>query len=142
MRRVLTVAFISGVALMVWTSSLVAQVTTADLVGRVTDNTGAVLPGVTVTVKNDATGIGLFEVYDLDQKVESNLGNISTRGSVGTGNDVMIGGTIVAGVVPARVLFRAIGPSLANFGVSNALEDPVLELHDGNGVLIAWCERW
>jgi hypothetical protein len=84
----------------------------------------------------------LFEVYDLDQTVESNLGNISTRGSVGTGNEVMIGGTIIAGAVPARVLFRAIGPSLTNFGVSNVLGDPVLELHDGNGVLLASNYNW
>ena len=106
---------------------------------------GVINPGaytVVVRGKNDATGIGLFEVYDLDQTVESNLGNISTRGSVGTGNDVMIGGTIIAGAAPARVLFRAIGPSLTNFGVSNALGDPVLELHDGNGVLIASNYNW
>jgi hypothetical protein len=106
---------------------------------------GVINPGaytVVVRGKNDATGIGLFEVYDLDQTVESNLGNISTRGSVGTSNDVMIGGTIIAGAVPARVLFRAIGPSLTNFGVSNALGDPVLELHDGNGVLIATNYNW
>jgi hypothetical protein len=106
---------------------------------------GVINPGaytVVVRGKNNDTGIGLFEVYDLDQTVESNLGNISTRGCVGTGNDVMIGGTIVAGAVPARVLFRAIGPSLANFGVSNALEDPVMELHDGNGVLIASNYNW
>jgi hypothetical protein len=106
---------------------------------------GVINPGaytVVVRGKNDASGIGLFEVYDLDQTVESNLGNISTRGSVGTGNDVMIGGTIIAGAVPARVLFRAIGPSLANFGVANALGDPVMELHDGNGVLLATNYNW
>jgi hypothetical protein len=106
---------------------------------------GVINPGaytVVVRGKSDDTGIGLFEVYDLDQTVESNLGNVSTRGSVGTGNDVMIGGTIVAGAVPARVLFRAIGPSLTNFGVSNALGDPVLELHDGNGALIASNSDW
>jgi hypothetical protein len=70
------------------------------------------------------------------------LGNISTRGFVGTGNDVMIGGTIIAGETPARVLFRAIGPSLTDFGVSNALPNPALELHDGNGVLIAANDNW
>jgi len=106
---------------------------------------GILNPGdytVVVRGKNDATGIGLFEVYDLDQAIDSKLGNISTRGFVGTGNDVMIGGTIIAGDTPARVLFRAIGPSLANFGVSNALGDPVLELYDGNGVLIAANNNW
>ncbi|MFZ1219717.1 MAG: choice-of-anchor Q domain-containing protein [Chthoniobacterales bacterium] len=106
---------------------------------------GILNPGaytVVVRGKNDSTGIGLFEVYDLDNAVESNLGNISTRGLVGTGNDVMIGGTIVVGTVPGKVLFRAIGPSLTNFGVSNALGDPVLELHDGDGVLIATNYDW
>jgi hypothetical protein len=101
---------------------------------------GVINPGAyTVVVRgnNNTTGIGLFEVYDLDQAVESNLGNISTRGFVGTGDDVMIGGTIITGSVPARVVFRAIGPSLTNFGVSNALGDPVLELHDGNGEILA-----
>jgi hypothetical protein len=106
---------------------------------------GILNPGAyTVVVRgnNDATGIGLFEVYDLDQAVDSKLGNISTRGFVGTDNDVMIGGTIIVGATSARVLFRAIGPSLANFGVSNALEDPVLELYNGNGVLIASNHDW
>jgi hypothetical protein len=106
---------------------------------------GVINPGAyTVVVRgnNDAAGIGLFEVYDLDQAADSKMGNISTRGFVGAGNDVMIGGTIIMGGGPARVLFRAIGPSLANFGVSNALEDPFLELHDGNGALIATNPNW
>jgi hypothetical protein len=97
---------------------------------------------VIVRGNNEASGLGLFEVYDLDQEVDSNLGNISTRGFVGTGDNVMIGGTIVRGAVPARVLFRAIGPSLTNFGVSNALGDPVLQLYDGNGVLVAINYDW
>src|SRR5205085_4032637 len=54
----------------------------------------------------------------------------------------MIGGTIIQGVSPARVLFRAIGPSLTNFGISNALGDPVLRLYDGNGQLIATNYDW
>jgi predicted outer membrane repeat protein len=106
---------------------------------------GVIDPGaytVVVRGKNEATGIGLFEVYDLDQTVDSKLGNISTRGFVGTGDEVMIGGTIIAGGVPARVLFRAIGPSLANFGIANPLGNPVLELYDGNGVPIATNYDW
>jgi uncharacterized delta-60 repeat protein len=106
---------------------------------------GIISPGaytVVVRGKNDTTGIGLFEVYDLDQTVDSKLGNISTRGFVETGDNVMIGGTIIMGNVPARVLLRAIGPSLANFGVPNALGDPTLELHDGNGGLIAANDNW
>ena len=54
----------------------------------------------------------------------------------------MIGGTIIAGGVPARVLFRAIGPSLTNFGLPNALDNPILELYDGNGGLVASNYDW
>lgn len=106
---------------------------------------GIINPGaytVVVRGKNDATGIALFEVYDLDQTADSKLANVSTRGFVGTGDNVMIGGTILVGSAPAKVLFRAIGPSLTNFGVPNALGDPVLELYDGNGGLIAVNYDW
>jgi uncharacterized delta-60 repeat protein len=106
---------------------------------------GILNPGaytVVVRGKNDTTGIGLFEVYDLDQTVDSKLANISTRGFVGTGDNVMIGGTIIIGIDPARVLLRAIGPSLTNFGVPNALQDPTLELRDGNGTLMASNDNW
>ena len=61
------------------------------------------------------------------------LANISTRGFIDTGDNVMIGGFIVGGGEPARILVRAIGPTLADFGVQGALADPVLELHDANG---------
>jgi hypothetical protein len=96
---------------------------------------------VVVRGKNDAIGIGLFEVYDLDQTVESKLANISTRGFVETGNNVMIGGTIIVGSSP-RILFRALGPSLSDFGVPQALGDPTLELYDGNGQTIATNDNW
>jgi hypothetical protein len=106
---------------------------------------GTINPGaytVIVRGKNDATGIALFEVYDLDQTADSRLGNVSTRGFVGIGDNVMIGGTIVAGNTTGRVLFRAIGPSLTNFGIPNALGDPILELYDGNGGLVADNHDW
>jgi hypothetical protein len=106
---------------------------------------GVIDPGaytVVVRGRNDATGIGLFEVYDVDPLADSKLANVSTRGFVATGDDVMIGGAILRGTAPARVLLRAMGPSLANFGVPNALGDPVLELHDGNGGLIATNSNW
>jgi hypothetical protein len=106
---------------------------------------GIINPGaytVKVLGNNNTTGIGLVEVYDLDQTVDSKLGNISTRGFVGTGDNVMIGGTIVAGSAPANVLVRAIGPSLTNFGVPNALQNPMLELHDVSGSLIASNDDW
>jgi hypothetical protein len=91
---------------------------------------------------NNGTGIGVVEAYDLDLTVNSKLANISTRGFVSTGDNVMIGGTIIIGSTPATVLFRAIGPSLTNAGVPNALQDPTMELYDGNGTLIAFNDDW
>ena len=85
-------------------------------------------------------GINLDVVgYDLNQTV---LGNISTRASVQTGDNVMIGGFIVQGTTPKRVIIRAIGPELSQYGVPNPLADPTLELHDGNGALIASNDNW
>ena len=94
--------------------------------------------------KNDATGIGLVEVYDLDQAAGSNLGNISTRGFVDTGDNVMIGGLIIGPDTTGatKVLLRAIGPSLSNFGIQGPLQDPLLELHDANGATIAMNDDW
>jgi hypothetical protein len=88
---------------------------------------------------NDVTGIGVVEAYDLDRAVDSKLGNISTRGLVQTDNNVMIGGLIVLGQNPLRVIVRAIGPSLP---VAGALGDPTLELRDGNGGLLAANDNW
>ncbi len=72
----------------------------------------------------------------------SNLGNISSRAFVQTGDDVMIGGFIVQGTEPKRVIIRAIGPELTQYGVPNALANPTLELHDGTGALIASNDNW
>jgi len=91
---------------------------------------------------NGANGIGLVEVYDLDRTVDSRMINISTRGLVTIGDNVLIGGIIITGSIPTRVLFRAIGPSLALMGVPNSLIDPTLELHDGNGAVIAFNDDW
>ncbi len=89
--------------------------------------------------KNGTTGIGLVEVYDLDREVDSKLANISTRGLVQTGNEVMIGGFIVLGSNPQKVIARAIGPSLP---VAGKLANPVLELRDGNGTLLDRNDNW
>src|SRR5437764_9766812 len=59
---------------------------------------------------NNTTGVGLVEVYDLSGDASAILGNISTRAFVQTGDDVMIGGFIVQGAQPKRVIIRAIGP--------------------------------
>jgi hypothetical protein len=68
----------------------------------------------------------------------SYLGNISTRGFVQTGNNVMIGGFIVQGTGPKRVIIRAIGPELTQHGITNPLTDPILELHNGTGAYATW----
>jgi len=93
---------------------------------------------------NDRTGVGLVEVYDLNPGTVSSsiLRNISSRSVVLTGDDVMIGGFIVQGTGPKRVIVRAIGPELTQYGVRNVLTDPTLELHDGTGALIASNDNW
>ena len=91
--------------------------------------------------KNGGAGVGLVEVYDLAQGANSKLANISTRGFVDTDNNVMIGGFILS-AGSAEVIVRAIGPTLTSFGVAGALQDPTLELHDGNGVLIQSNDNW
>jgi phospholipase/lecithinase/hemolysin len=92
--------------------------------------------------KNNGTGIGLVEVYDLDPTANSTLANISTRGFVGTGDNVIIGGFIVGDGEHPIMEVRAIGPSLMSSGVAAALLDPTLELHDGNGTLLVFDDDW
>ena len=84
----------------------------------------------------------MVEVYDIDHDPNSKLANISTRGLVLTGSDVMIGGFIFGGTIDAHVVVRGIGPSLAQFGISPVLENPTLELHDGNGALLIANNDW
>jgi hypothetical protein len=90
----------------------------------------------------NASGIALVEVYDLQPSASSKLANLSTRGLVGSGQNVMIGGTIVTGPDNARVVFRAIGPSLAGVGIPNSLTDPQLDLFDGSGTKIFSNDNW
>ena len=85
------------------------------------------------------SGVGLVEVYDLGNVQDSALGNISTRGRVQTGDDVMIGGMIIVGPAAQKLIIRAIGPSLP---VDGKLEDPALELFDGSGNRIASNNNW
>jgi hypothetical protein len=89
---------------------------------------------------NKETGVGIVEVYDLDATGSSLLANISTRGFVQTEDNVMIGGFIV-GTQPTRVIIRAIGPSLTQFGVPDVLANPQLELHNA-GSTIAQNNDW
>jgi sugar lactone lactonase YvrE len=93
--------------------------------------------------KGNAAGVALVEAYDLAPAIDSLLANISTRGFVESGNNVMIGGFILGGESGAsEVMLRAIGPSLAQAGINNFLPDPMLELRDGHGALIASNDNW
>ena len=102
-------------------------------------------PGPYTTIvrgKNRSTGVGLVEVYDLDTLSQAKLINISTRGFVQTGDNVMIGGWVITGRNPARVVIRALGPSLTRLGVPSALADPMLELFDNRGQLLFSNDNW
>jgi hypothetical protein len=106
---------------------------------------GTINPGaytVILSGKDGGTGVGSIEVYDLDEAADSRLVNISSRGFVDTGDNVMIGGLIVGGGSPtgtANVVVRTLGPSIP---VTGALANPTLELHDGNGTTIAFNDDW
>jgi phospholipase/lecithinase/hemolysin len=95
-----------------------------------------------LTGVNATTGNGLIEVYDLEPDTNSTLSNLSTRGFVGTGDNVMIGSLIIGSGDSAIVVFRAIGPSLASSGIANPLLDPTIELHDGNGAVLGFDDDW
>lgn len=103
------------------------------------------LPGAYTAVLRDAagsTGIAAMEVYDLNATANSRLANISTRGKVETGDNVMIGGWIIGGGESTSAVVRAMGPSLAGSGVAGALADPTLAVHNGNGALLAEDDDW
>ena len=97
-----------------------------------------------VSGKNGTSGVGLVEVYSMDNASSSQLTNVSTRGLVQTGDFVMIGGFISSAPdgSAAQLLIRAIGPSLAQFGITDMLADPTLRLVDGNGVTVAFDDNW
>jgi trimeric autotransporter adhesin len=94
--------------------------------------------------KLDTTGVGLVEIYDLGAAFGPELANISTRGFVDTGSNVMIAGFIAASSTggSGEVIVRALGPSLGSVGIADPLADPMLELHDSNGTLIAANDNW
>jgi hypothetical protein len=91
--------------------------------------------------KNNTTGIGLVEAYDLDEANGITLTNISTRGFVDVGQNVMIGG-FISGDGIVRVIVRALGPTLTQFGVPNVLADPVLDVRDAQGNSLATNDNW
>ena len=100
-------------------------------------NYTAIVSGV-----NDSTGSCSRGRYDLSPEANSALGNISTRAFVQTGDNLMIGGFIVQGTQPKKVILRAIGPELTQYEVPNASANPTLELHDHTGASIASNDNW
>ena len=103
----------------------------------------SVPPGTYTAIErgvNNGTGIGVVEVYDLDPAANSRLVNISTRGSVQTGNDILFAGMAVTGAGSQKVIVRALGPSLNN--VPGKMSDPTMELHDGNGGTLEVNDNW
>jgi hypothetical protein len=107
---------------------------------------GTLVPGnytALLTGNNNTGGVGVIEAYDRDQTVDSRLANISTRGFVEAGNNVMIGGFILGGSTNStRIAVRGIGPSLAQFGLNPVLQDPTLELRDMNGTVLVANDDW
>jgi hypothetical protein len=106
----------------------------------------ATLPHGNYTAKvagtGNATGVALIELYDLDSFSSSTLANISTRGRINQGENVLIAGYIVGGYKSQRVVIRAIGPSLGAFGVADSLSDPFLELHNAQGTTLMSNNDW
>ncbi len=105
----------------------------------------AVLPAGNYTAvvqgANGASGVALVELYDL-QPSTSRVANISTRADIANPGDAVIGGFIVGGTEPTRVIARALGSSLRFSGVARPLPDPALELHDSNGTLLYSNDNW
>ena len=103
-------------------------------------------PGAYTVVQRgvgDSTGNALFELYDLDADTDAQLVNLSTRGRVGSADNVMIGGFMIGGA-PSRttILVRALGPSLTAKGVSDPLADPAVVVRDANGSAIEANDNW
>lgn len=94
--------------------------------------------------KNNGSGVGVVEMYDIGLEANARLANLSSRGFISTGDNILIGGFFAGPQTAAvtRVVFRALGPSLSAFNVPQALQDPTLELRDRNGALLAANDDW
>ena len=95
-----------------------------------------------MTGKDTTQGIGLVEVYDLSPASNSSLANISTRGTVGTGSDLLIAGFIVGAVDNSTVVLRSLGPSLGAAGIGDPLKDPSFTVYDQNGFALVTNDNW
>jgi Fibronectin type III domain len=130
----------SGTASGVYTQTIEVGNTTSALVSNLTAGTTYYF---TVTAY-DTSGHESLPSNEVSYMVSQpgHLGNISTRLNVGVDDDVLIGGFIVRGPVPKRMILRAIGPSLTGAGVIGAMANPTLELHDSTGATIATNDNW
>ena len=97
---------------------------------------------VIVRGKQTTPGIGLVELYDISPLSDSKFVNMSTRGSVGTLDNILINGFIIGDVDSATVVVRALGPTLATYGVNGVLSDPTLTIYDSSGSIIASNDNW
>lgn len=117
----------------------------ADSAALVTLAPGGYTMHVVSSAGGTAPGVALAEVYDASENPEAEdqkLINISTRGAVGTGENILIGGFIIAGNSPKRVIIRGVGPALTNYGVSGILADPILRVYDSANQMIAMNDNW
>jgi hypothetical protein len=96
----------------------------------------------TVPDASNVPGSALIEVSDLSSPLTSNFANFYVRGFVGTADEVLSGGIVVRGTATERALFRALGSDLGKSGIANSLANPVLEVRDNNGVLLASNDNW
>jgi hypothetical protein len=104
-------------------------------------------PGLYTVVmrgKNDSSGIGVVEMYDIGLAANARLANVSSRGFIGTGDNILIGGFFAGpqNAAVTRMVFRGIGPSLGAFNVPQPLQDPTIELRNGNGDLVGSNDDW
>ena len=133
-----------------WRDSQEAEITQSGLAPS-DDRESAIIkrldPGAYTAIIHGADGnpgIGVVELYDLSQSDPAELGNLSVRADVETGDNVLFNGLILGGVTPKRILFRALGPSIQNNGtpVPGTLQNPTLEVYDGNGNLLRSNDDW
>lgn len=103
-----------------------------------TSKDAALLPSVEegvysaqITGVGNTTGVALAEVYDADISLPARLVNVSARAQVGTADNILVVGFVIAGNTSQKVLIRGVGPSLSTFGMSGALADPVLVVYKG-----------
>lgn len=94
--------------------------------------------------KNNSSGTGVVEMYDIGLAANARLANLSTRGFIGIGDDILIGGFFAGPQTAAvtRVVMRALGPSLSAFNVPQPMQDPTIEVRDRNGELMASNDDW